>query len=43
MAKNTTADVINISDTDEEHHDSPNISDMVEKCQNFPEKVLKYF
>jgi len=43
MAKDTTAKVISITDTDEEHDNSPNISDMFEECQNIPEKVLKYF
>ena len=40
MAKDTTTEVINITDTDEEHHSSPNIS---EECHNSPERVLNNF
>ena len=39
MVKDTTAEVINITDTEEEHHGSPIVSNIVEECQNSTENV----
>ena len=36
VAKDNTAEVINITDTEEE---CPTISNMAEECQDFPENV----